>query len=53
MPGATGWRHRIHFLQADLLSALKPEGRFALLVANLPYVPRAEWEGLPQGYQGL
>ncbi|MDP3181688.1 MAG: HemK/PrmC family methyltransferase [Desulfobaccales bacterium] len=38
---------RIRFLQADLLSSLKPEARFALLVANLPYVPRAEWEQLP------
>jgi release factor glutamine methyltransferase len=39
---------RIHFLQADLLSALKPTAAFGLLVANLPYVPRAEWERLPR-----
>jgi release factor glutamine methyltransferase len=39
---------RIHFLQADLLSALKPTASFGLLVANLPYVPRAEWERLPR-----
>ncbi|HLD48460.1 MAG TPA: peptide chain release factor N(5)-glutamine methyltransferase [Desulfobaccales bacterium] len=40
--------HRVHFLQADLLNALKPNGALALLVANLPYVPRAEWERLPR-----
>ncbi|MDO9530823.1 MAG: peptide chain release factor N(5)-glutamine methyltransferase [Deltaproteobacteria bacterium] len=40
--------HRVHFLQADLLAGLKPTAAFALLVANLPYVPRAEWEGLPR-----
>ena len=39
---------RVHFLQADLLAALKPAAAFALLVANLPYVPRAEWERLPR-----
>ena len=39
---------RVHFLQADLLAALKPTAAFALLVANLPYVPRAEWEQLPR-----
>ena len=39
---------RVHFLQADLLAALKPTATFALMVANLPYVPRAEWEQLPQ-----
>lgn len=39
---------RIHFLTADLLSGLRPEARFALMVANLPYVPRPEWENLPQ-----
>lgn len=40
--------HQVHFLQADLLAGLKPAAAFALLVANLPYVPRAEWEGLPR-----
>ena len=39
---------RVHFLQSDLLAALKPTAAFALLVANLPYVPRAEWERLPR-----
>ncbi len=39
---------RVHFLQADLLTGLKPVAAFALLVANLPYVPRAEWERLPR-----
>jgi release factor glutamine methyltransferase len=38
--------HRISFLRADLLAALKPEPRFALLVANLPYVPRPVFEEL-------
>ena len=40
--------HRVHFLQADLLNALKPNAALALLVANLPYVPRADWERLPR-----
>jgi release factor glutamine methyltransferase len=40
--------HRVHFVQADLLTGLKPATTFALLVANLPYVPRAEWERLPR-----
>jgi release factor glutamine methyltransferase len=39
---------RIRFLQANLLSALKPTASFGLLVANLPYVPRSEWERLPR-----
>jgi len=39
---------RVHLLQSDLLAALKPTAAFALLVANLPYVPRAEWERLPR-----
>jgi release factor glutamine methyltransferase len=39
---------RLHFLQADLLTALKARAALALLVANLPYVPRAEWERLPR-----
>jgi len=43
-----GVLQRIHFLQADLLNALKPDAALALLVANLPYVPRAEWERLPR-----
>jgi release factor glutamine methyltransferase len=39
---------RIRFLQADLLPGLKPTASFALVVANLPYVPREEWEKLPR-----
>ena len=39
---------RLHFVRGDLVSGLKPGPRFALLVANLPYVPRAEWEQLPK-----
>ncbi len=41
-----GVEARINFLRADLLAALKPEPRFALLVANLPYVPRPVFEEL-------
>ncbi len=39
---------RLDFVQSDLLSALKPVARFSLLAANLPYVPRSEWEQLPR-----
>ena len=39
---------RLHFLQGDLLGALKPSAGFALVVANLPYVPRRVWERLPR-----
>jgi release factor glutamine methyltransferase len=39
---------RLHLLRADLLAALKPTAALALLVANLPYVPRAAWEQLPR-----
>jgi release factor glutamine methyltransferase len=39
---------RLHFVRGDLLSGLKPVPRFALMVANLPYVPRAAWEQLPK-----
>ncbi len=38
---------RIYFLQGDLLSGLKPGPRFALIVANLPYVSEPDWENLP------
>ena len=43
-----GVADRVHLLKSDLLAALKPCAAFALLVANLPYVPRAEWERLPR-----
>jgi len=39
---------RIHFLQGNLLLGLKPGPWFSLMVANLPYVTRGEWEELPQ-----
>jgi len=39
---------RIHFLRTDLLAGVKPQASFDLLVANLPYVPRLEWEQLPR-----
>lgn len=39
----------IRFLQADLLSAIRPEkARFDLIVSNPPYVPSEERESLPQ-----
>jgi release factor glutamine methyltransferase len=40
--------HRIIFLRASLLAALKPGPRFVLVAANLPYVPRPVWEELPK-----
>ncbi len=43
-----GAAHRLRFVRSDLLSGLNPGPRFALLVANLPYVPRAQWEQLPR-----
>jgi release factor glutamine methyltransferase len=43
-----GVADRIHFLRADLLAGLSPGPRFALIVANVPYVTRAEWEVLPR-----
>ncbi len=43
-----GVGERVNFVQGDLLSGLKPTPRFALMAANLPYVPRAEWERLPK-----
>jgi len=39
---------RINLVRSDLLSGVKPRPWFALLAANLPYVPRAEWERLPK-----
>jgi release factor glutamine methyltransferase len=36
------------FFRGNLLAALKPQARFALLVANLPYIPHKEWEQLPR-----
>ena len=43
-----GVAERLVFIQCDLLAGLKPQPVFALLVANLPYVPRGEWEQLPK-----
>jgi release factor glutamine methyltransferase len=43
-----GVAHRVHFLRSDLLAGLKPTAAFTLLAANLPYVPRGEWEQLPR-----
>jgi len=43
-----GVSERLRFLRADLLNALKPGGHLALMVANLPYVPQADWENLPK-----
>jgi len=39
---------RLDFLRGDLLAAVKPEPRFSLVAANLPYVPRPDWEQLPK-----
>lgn len=39
---------RVHFLQSNLFSGLKPGPRFALIAANLPYVPEADWQALPR-----
>ena len=38
-----GVAERIEFLRADLLTPFKPGPLFNLVVANLPYVPRAQW----------
>jgi release factor glutamine methyltransferase len=43
-----GVAERLHLVRGDLVSGLKPGARFALMVANLPYVPRVEWEQLPK-----
>jgi len=43
-----GVAERIHFLRADLLAPLTPKPWFALVAANLPYVPRPVWEQLPK-----
>ncbi|MFZ0050560.1 MAG: peptide chain release factor N(5)-glutamine methyltransferase, partial [Desulfobaccales bacterium] len=43
-----GVADRLRFVRSDLLSGLNPGPRFALLVGNLPYVPRAQWEQLPR-----
>ena len=37
---------RISFVQGNLLSPFRPLPSFGLIVANLPYVPRKEWEHL-------
>ena len=37
---------RIAFLRGDLLSQFRASPSFALMVANLPYVPRGEWQQL-------
>ena len=39
---------RIHFLRTDLLGGIQPQAVFTVLVANLPYVPRRQWERLPR-----
>jgi release factor glutamine methyltransferase len=41
-----GVAERIDFLRGDLLAPFRPGSCFALMVANLPYVPRCEWEQL-------
>jgi release factor glutamine methyltransferase len=39
---------RISFVQGDLLWQFRPGPWFDLIAANLPYVPRPEWEKLPR-----
>jgi release factor glutamine methyltransferase len=39
---------RISFVQGDLLWQFRPGPWFDLIAANLPYVPRPEWEHLPR-----
>ncbi|MCX7966416.1 MAG: peptide chain release factor N(5)-glutamine methyltransferase [Syntrophorhabdaceae bacterium] len=41
-----GVKHRITFICADLLSALKEKELFHVIVANLPYIRRDEWKDL-------
>jgi release factor glutamine methyltransferase len=43
-----GVAERFFFFQGDLLFGIRPEPVFTLIVANLPYVPRGEWEQLPK-----
>jgi release factor glutamine methyltransferase len=43
-----GVAERIEFLRADLLTQFKPGPHFNLVVANLPYVPQAQWPRLPR-----
>ncbi len=50
MARLNAWRHdaagRIAFVQTDLFAGFKAEPRFALIVANLPYVAEPEWQTL-------
>ncbi len=39
---------RIHWVMSDLVTGLQVVPRFILMAANLPYIPRAEWEQLPK-----
>ncbi len=39
---------RISFVQTDLFGGFKAEPKFALIVANLPYVAEPEWQTLPR-----
>ena len=41
-----GVSERIRFVCADLMAGTREGSAFDLIVANLPYVPCAEWEGL-------
>jgi release factor glutamine methyltransferase len=43
-----GVADRITLVQGDLLTAVRPGPRFALVVANLPYIPTPVWEQLPK-----
>jgi release factor glutamine methyltransferase len=39
---------RLYFLQGDLFSGLKPAPWFAVIAANLPYIPESDWQALPR-----
>ena len=39
---------RLHFIQGNLFSGLKPGPCFTLIAANLPYVSESDWQTLPR-----
>ena len=38
---------RVHFLRADIYSALKSRNRFDVVVSNPPYLSEGEWRSIP------
>lgn len=45
--GMLGVRNGAGFVCSDLFGGIKEGGRFDMVLANLPYVSRAEWDALP------